>query len=369
MDSLLKNLRAGGELTFVRPVGRFRFYYGSNQLTALIAASVAVVVLNQYLTTEAPRVFYIISLGTLTCYLVAYFIGFYLVTAIQRTPTMFVAFAVIVISAHLFLFSITALSAGLLPQDLVKTAKPTVRWIVYGWSLFIVFRAVRMLYGLKILRGLVLTIAFAAPITAVVIWVPFQNLWYTDVSKKYGERGKGPPNVERTYYAQPGLIKGRVEALAKNRPQITDLYFLGFAGDGNQDVFMREVRSVTQLFDEQFDTKDRSMMLINNRATLRTDPLANMHNLSAALRGIGAAMDADNDILFLFLTSHGWRDATLSTAFWPFKLNNISANGLGRTLNKSGIKWRVIVVSACYSGSFIKALQNDHTLVIRKSVV
>src|SRR5205823_1990715 len=30
----------------------------------------------------------------------------------------------------------------------------------------------------------------------------------------------------------------------------------------------------------------------------------------------------------------------------------------------SGIKWRIIVVSACYAGGFIDALQDDHTLVM-----
>jgi hypothetical protein len=33
-------------------------------------------------------------------------------------------------------------------------------------------------------------------------------------------------------------------------------------------------------------------------------------------------------------------------------------------LRESGIRWRVIVVSACFSGSFVKPLADDYTIVI-----
>jgi hypothetical protein len=54
----------------------------------------------------------------------------------------------------------------------------------------------------------------------------------------------------------------------------------------------------------------------------------------------------------------------LSARFWPFGINDLSAQALATALDDSGIKWRVLVVSACYSGGFIDYLRNDHTLVI-----
>ena len=33
-------------------------------------------------------------------------------------------------------------------------------------------------------------------------------------------------------------------------------------------------------------------------------------------------------------------------------------------LDRSGIKWRVLVISACYSGSFVDALKDERTLVV-----
>jgi hypothetical protein len=36
-------------------------------------------------------------------------------------------------------------------------------------------------------------------------------------------------------------------------------------------------------------------------------------------------------------------------------------------LDDAGIKWRIIVVSACYSGGFISALKDDYTLIMTAS--
>ena len=40
-------------------------------------------------------------------------------------------------------------------------------------------------------------------------------------------------------------------ALRGNQPGVVDLYFVGFAGTADQDVFLKEVRSVTELFDRR----------------------------------------------------------------------------------------------------------------------
>jgi hypothetical protein len=33
-------------------------------------------------------------------------------------------------------------------------------------------------------------------------------------------------------------------------------------------------------------------------------------------------------------------------------------------LDESGIKWRVIVISACYSGGFVEPLKDEHTMIV-----
>ena len=78
-------------------------------------------------------------------------------------------------------------------------------------------------------------------------------------------------------------------------------------------------------------------------------------------------MNADEDTLFLFLSSHGYRDHRLSAVQPPLELASLTPTALARLLQDAGIKWRVIVVSACYSGGYIEPLRDDNTIVITAS--
>jgi hypothetical protein len=68
--------------------------------------------------------------------------------------------------------------------------------------------------------------------------------------------------------------------------------------------------------------------------------------------------------LFLALSSHGSADPSLSVSNGSLPLRDLTGTALAAALNESGIKWRVIVVSACHAGAFINALQNDNTIIL-----
>ncbi len=172
---------------------------------------------------------------------------------------------------------------------------------------------------------------------------------------------------ERPFHAQGELIEHALAAIRPGRPGVTELYFVGFAPDGSQDVFLREMRFVKRLFDERFGAAGRSIALASGESALEELPIASVTNLSRALARVGAAMNADEDILFLFLSAHGDSQHRLSAWQPPLELASLTPTALARALHDSGIKWRVIVVSACYSGGFIEPLRDDNTLVITAS--
>lgn len=167
----------------------------------------------------------------------------------------------------------------------------------------------------------------------------------------------------QVYRAQPTLLAEEIEALAPQRPGAPDLYFIGFAGFAGQDVFMKEVETVRGLFDGRFGTRDRSLLLVNNRRTVDQLPLASAGNLRLALDAVAAKMSVDKDVLFLFLTSHG-AENRFAVSFPPLGLKDLSPPELRQMLDRAGIRWRVIVISACYSGSFIDALKDARTLIM-----
>jgi hypothetical protein len=170
-------------------------------------------------------------------------------------------------------------------------------------------------------------------------------------------------DVEATYYRQPQLLERALAEVQPSRAGQPQLYFVGFAGYGAQAVFKREVLAVRQIFDERFGTKGRSLMLINHASTLDDIPLANVTNLDRALQHIGTLMKRDEDVLFLFLTSHGSKHL-FSVEMPGFSLNNRTPGTLRNMLDRSGIRKRVVVVSACHSGSFVPLLADAATLVV-----
>jgi hypothetical protein len=153
--------------------------------------------------------------------------------------------------------------------------------------------------------------------------------------------------------------------LAAERPGVTDLYFVGAAGWANQDVFGNEVRSARRLFDERFDTDGRSIILSNESARDGVLPLTSSPTLRHVLGAVGKRMDRDEDVLFLFISSHGSREglALLPPPGAAFESETLRPESLRSMLDAAGIKWRVLVVSGCESGVFLDSLRNEFTLI------
>ena len=169
--------------------------------------------------------------------------------------------------------------------------------------------------------------------------------------------------VESALYTQRALLDRALASIAPRRSGVINLYLLAVAGDGSQEVFRREVEFVRAQFDRRFGTAGRSLTLVNSRSAADV-PMATVTSIRESLKRIASRMDRDQDILFLFLTSHGSRTHELTLNQNGMDLPGLEARRLGELLRESGIRWKVIVVSACYSGGFIDHLKDQSTLVI-----
>lgn len=175
-----------------------------------------------------------------------------------------------------------------------------------------------------------------------------------------------PILTEQALYAQSKLLQTALNKVTINNIGQTDWYFMGVAGFAAQDVFYSEIAQTTQLFDVRFNTAGHSIMLINNQHAWLEHPIASKTSVELALNHIGKQMNADEDVLFLVLSSHGQQNS-IQLYNPPIELDSLDAPWLKQTLDNAKIKWRVIVVSACYSGSFIEALSSPTTVVITAS--
>lgn len=165
---------------------------------------------------------------------------------------------------------------------------------------------------------------------------------------------------------QAALAKA-LSALQPQRPGVTDLYVVGFAGDASDDVFRNETLYLKQLFEQRFDARGRVVALVNNPDNLGEQPyapLATYDNLYDTLAAVGKRMDRKEDALLLFVTTHGTEDHTLYVQVDGNEEDFISPQDLRTALDDAGIDHRIIVLSACYSGGFIPALRSPDTLIL-----
>jgi hypothetical protein len=172
-----------------------------------------------------------------------------------------------------------------------------------------------------------------------------------------------PVEFQAELPAQEEAVQRALADLKPSQAGERRLFFVGFAGYGHEAVFKREVIAVRKLFDERFGTRGQSVALINHATTVDEAPLATRENLEQVLTGLGGMMDAGRDTLFLFITSHGDR-GVVAVEMPHMRLEHLRPQALSDMLRRSGIRNRVVVVSACHSGSFIPALADARTLVI-----
>jgi hypothetical protein len=162
------------------------------------------------------------------------------------------------------------------------------------------------------------------------------------------------------------LLDAAFARMPAQRPGHPDLYVLGFAGDGHQDVFRNEVAYLEMLASVRLDAGGRVLSLVNHADSLggTPRPLATLENLRHALSRVGAAMDPSEDLLLLFLTMHGTEDHALVLQLFPLIDSEIHPEDLRAALADAGIRNRVVVVSSCYSGGFLAPLRDPDTLAI-----
>jgi hypothetical protein len=135
------------------------------------------------------------------------------------------------------------------------------------------------------------------------------------------------------------------------------LAVVAFGLFGDQSVFESEANGAAQILADRFGGGP-----VIVRANTRSRSDATVETLATALDSAAKGMDAENDVLALVLTSHGSRAGLVVKAdgredtLWP--------QILAAMLNHAGVRHRVVIISACYSGVFIPVLANADTLVI-----
>jgi hypothetical protein len=110
---------------------------------------------------------------------------------------------------------------------------------------------------------------------------------------------------------------------------------------------------------------DRHVFPDRRRRDRRTSTGMRVFSTSAMISNVMATSanhGQDEDVFILLMTSHG--DRTGFALQLPGSITELTPRQVAAALDGEGVKNRVVIVSACYSGIFVPPLANDNTIVM-----
>jgi hypothetical protein len=172
------------------------------------------------------------------------------------------------------------------------------------------------------------------------------------------------PTPEQVFTSQPEAMRTALGKLAKRTPGKPNVYAVAFGGDASEDVFRNEAEYLDKLMGTRFGSPGHTLVLENNPDTLATRPLASWSNLESALDGLAKVMNPKDDILLVYIATHGGSDHSLLVDMDPIPLDQLDPDGLSQILARHDFRWKVVVVNACYSGGYVPKLRGAGSLVM-----
>lgn len=207
------------------------------------------------------------------------------------------------------------------------------------------------------------TLTLAEPVGDVTVLKGNWEYGYLADDPRY-KRPDYSKKIEALLYSQESLLQASLNQVQTGVAGRIDVFFVGLAGYGRQDVFLKEINTIEQKLSTENIIANRAVTLVNHFDTVESRPLATLTGLKKVLHGVQEKMNVDEDILFLYLTSHGSKDHHFSIRLDGVNLPSIVPEELGEALSQTAIKHKVVIISACYSGGFLDALSGPDTLVI-----
>jgi hypothetical protein len=365
MGTFARLLRDGVRLAALRRPLSTPFDTGFASFALLLLAEMAIDAGWQFALVDAPRRFELWALqSALSAGLIRLACVALLVLATRRRPLFWAAAAWL----EAALCVVSALTGPLYAIDR-HVEVPLGYWTWFAglaWLLLIFLRlALHLGVDAKLRAAAAAIVAFALH-TGPWLVMPSVQFWSTVQDEPFDSAPEPGllAHPEAAMYAQDALLDRALEALAPERPGRSDLYAVLFAGDAGEDVFRNEAEYAQRLLESRAGAAGHVLALVNHPDRARSRPLATATNLERALQRVAERMNVEEDIFFLYLTSHGSPDHRLYVNQPPLPLDQLTPRRLRRALDRAGLRWRVLVVSACYSGGWIDDLRDARTLVI-----
>ena len=150
--------------------------------------------------------------------------------------------------------------------------------------------------------------------------------------------------------------------IGPGRAGVVDAFVVAVALDSDP-VFGREAREAGTVLTRRYAATGRSVTLAGSDGSSASAlPMGSPANLAAVLARIAEQMSPE-DVLVLYTTSHG---ASVGIVYndGDQGFGAISGKRLAGMLDELGIRNRLLLVSACYAGTFVAPLASDTTAIL-----
>jgi len=199
-----------------------------------------------------------------------------------------------------------------------------------------------------------LGLALIAPASAQPQRDPFNG--------QFGVVALARPPAEAARLAQ--LMGDALAGLQPQRPGQLDVYMITASLWGDP-VFEREATQAEAILREHLGADGRSILLsAGGGQGERAYPAATPDDIAAAIGRVGSLIDPNEDLVVLFITSHGVPDGSIALREHNRLGASMRPTHFRDLLAQAGIRNRVVIVSACFSGAFIAPLMDDNTIVL-----
>ena len=190
------------------------------------------------------------------------------------------------------------------------------------------------------------------------------NVW--EWTRTWWEKPAEPSpgvDVAKLELSQGALLDAEIKKLLPEKKGTADIYAIGMAAWSGQDVFARELEGALAALEQAIPMDRGVVRLVNHLDTTERAPIASRTNFAAAVHYVAEIMNRDEDVLLVFITSHGSQTGVGLQLTGAMQVI-LTPDDVASVLAREGIKNRIVIVSACYSGIFLKPLISPDSIVI-----
>lgn len=367
---LLHNLKHGARAAFMNGGAAAQMHFSWHAFVFIIGVYVLLANIIDYAALPAPRTFNSYAIPAECARFMLLLAGAYGACVVFLRPERTLSFAVALCNMALLPWLILSL---LLTSDMAWTDdydnREALMVITAMWLYIASFRLLTAFFGAHNMRA-----TLAAGVVIVALSVPVYHFyippfWYEATAENQAAADPGPSALDRAshenlFARQSALVAAELSTVPASAPGVTDIYAVVFGGDGQQNVFRRETSFVADTLARTYGLHGQVVTLLNHPSSVDKTPLATATNLDAIIAGLAKKMQAE-DIIMLYMTSHGSIEEGLAIALdGNLRFDRVDGPRIRAALDASAIKNRVVILSACYSGSMMDALKTEHSLII-----